>query len=92
MVESAPTDICGLDPNTANITVPATNAYRPVTGVIPARRAVANCSGTAIAANVSAAARSGISHDDRYPRNDGNNTNPAPNLRSLSGSVGCIRS
>ena len=26
IVESAPTDICGLDPSSANITVPATNA------------------------------------------------------------------
>ena len=37
----------------------------PVIGGIPASRAVANCSGTAIASNVSAATKSRIIHDDR---------------------------
>ena len=63
MVESPPTDICGLDPSNANTTLPATNAYKPVIGGIPASREVASCSGTAIVSKVSAATRSPTAHD-----------------------------
>ncbi len=65
MVESAPTESCGLEPSMANITVPAMNAYQPVTGGIPARREVASCSGTAITNRVTAATRSAVSQAGR---------------------------
>jgi len=61
IVESAPTDICGLEPNSANITVPATKAKRPVSGGMPASREVASCSGTAITSSARAASASGRS-------------------------------
>lgn len=65
IVESAPTDICGLDPIAANKTLPAMKAKKPVIGGIPANRDVANCSGTAITNSVTAASRSADSHDRR---------------------------
>lgn len=65
IVESAPTDICRLDPSAANTTLPAMNAKNPVIGGMPANRDVANCSGTAITNSVAAASRSADSHERR---------------------------
>ena len=62
MVESAPTEMKRLAPKAANAKVPAAKANRPDMGGMPASRAVANCSGIAMAASVIAAIRSPESH------------------------------
>src|SRR5215472_1595350 len=58
MVESAPADIRRFAPNATNPNVAATNVTRPIWGARPPSRAVAICSGIAIAASVRPAARS----------------------------------
>ena len=63
IVESAPTDICRLAPNTAIISDPTTKAERPVSAGILASRAVAICSGMAMATSVRPAITSPVNHD-----------------------------
>ena len=63
IVESAPTDMKRFAPNAANANVPAANANNPAIGGMPTRRAVANCSGMAIAASVKAATASPVSQE-----------------------------
>ena len=63
MVESAPTEMKRLPPTAAKAIEPAANAIRPVSAGIPARRAVANCPGKAIATSIRPAMASRISHD-----------------------------
>jgi len=58
MVESAPHDRKRLLPNIANASEPARKAKKPICGVNPPSRAVAICSGIAIAARVNPANRS----------------------------------
>src|SRR5207245_10804061 len=58
MVESAPHDRKRLLPNTAKPRDPAMKAKKPICGEKPPRRAVAICSGIAIAASVRPAIRS----------------------------------
>jgi len=58
MVESAPQDRKRLAPNIAKPSDPAMKAKKPIWGEKPPRRAVAICSGMAIAASVSPAIRS----------------------------------
>jgi hypothetical protein len=70
IVESAPTETIRLDPRRKNATVAATKAQRAVAAGIPARREVANCSGTAITRSVSPAIRSGAIHARWYPRTE----------------------
>src|ERR1019366_2729170 len=72
MVESAPTDINRLVPKVAKASEPAANAKSPHMGGMPTSRAVASCSGMAIAASVSAAIASPGSHEALSPRNDAN--------------------
>ncbi len=60
MVESAPQDRKRLLPNAANANEPAQNAKKPICGVNPPSRAVAICSGMAIAASVRPANRSWV--------------------------------
>src|ERR1700728_1052956 len=67
MVESAPTDINAFEPRRAKRTVPATKAKKPVMGGMPARRAVASCSGTAMARSMTPAPRSRVSHERWEP-------------------------
>ena len=70
IVESAPTDITRLDPNTAKPSAPAMIARKPICGANPARRAVAICSGMAIAASVRPAMKSGLRSARRQPAKD----------------------
>src|SRR6185295_18290980 len=58
MVESAPHDRKRLAPNMAKPIEPAMKAKKPICGAKPPSRAVAICSGIAIAANVRPAIRS----------------------------------
>jgi hypothetical protein len=58
IVESAPQDRKRLPPNMVKPTDPAMKAKKPVCGENPPRRAVAICSGIAIAASVSPAIKS----------------------------------
>src|SRR6201995_5987332 len=58
MVESAPQDRKRLPPSMAKPTLPAMKAKKPICGSKPPSRAVAICSGIAIAASVSPAIRS----------------------------------
>src|SRR4051812_40404854 len=58
MVESAPQDRKRLPPSMAKPSDPAMKAKKPICGEKPPSRAVAICSGIAIAANVSPAIRS----------------------------------
>src|SRR5256885_9565092 len=58
MVESAPQDRKRLLPSAANPSDPAMKAKKPICGGKPPSRAVAICSGMAIAANVRPAIRS----------------------------------
>src|SRR5580692_11264406 len=58
MVESAPQDRKRLLPSMAKPTDPAMNAKKPICGSKPPSRAVAICSGIAIAASVRPAIRS----------------------------------
>ena len=58
MVESAPTESVLWVPKAAKATVPARKAISPVAGGRPISRAVAICSGSAMAAKVSAATAS----------------------------------
>ena len=60
MVESAPHDRKRLLPNTANASEPARKAKKPICGANPPSRAVAICSGIAIAASVNPANRSWV--------------------------------
>src|ERR1700726_1472043 len=69
MVESAPTDRRRLDPKAAKARVPAMNAKKPICGGKPPSRAVAICSGMAMAASVSPAARSRFKFAAVRPRN-----------------------
>ena len=72
MVESAPTDIKRLAPKAANAREPAAKANTPLIGGMPASRAVASCSGIAIAASVIAAIASPGSQEALKPCSDGN--------------------
>ena len=61
IVESAPTDNGPVEPKTAIASEPTMNAARPAVAGIPASRAVAICSGMAIAASSRPASSSGPS-------------------------------
>ena len=78
MVESAPTDIKRLAPKAANAREPAAKANTPLIGGMPASRAVASCSGIAIAASVIAAIASPGSQEALKPRSDGNSQPARP--------------
>ena len=73
MVESAPTDIRRLAPKIANPSEPAAKANNPLIGGMPTSRAVANCSGMAIAASVIAAMASPGNQEARNSRKGANN-------------------
>ncbi len=60
IVESAPHDRYRLPPKAAKASEPARKANKPICGVKPPSRAVAICSGMAIAASVSPATRSRV--------------------------------
>src|SRR5450631_3252826 len=68
MVESAPTDRWRLEPKAANASVPAMKAKKPICGAKPPSRAVAICSGIAMAASVSPAAKSRLRSAAERPR------------------------
>src|SRR4029078_2220820 len=74
MVESAPQDRKRLLPSAANPSDPAMKAKKPICGEKPPRRAVAICSGIAIAASVRSALRSpvkSLARNDASDRNTG---------------------
>ena len=70
IVESAPQDRKRLAPNRAKPSEPAMKAKKPVSGVKPPSLAVAICSGIAIAASVSPAARSAGTELIRHPASE----------------------
>src|SRR5450631_4848780 len=80
MVESAPQDKKRLLPKAANASEPARNAKKPSCGVNPPSRAVAICSGMAIAASVRPANRSWVRNAIRYEISERNTGHafPAP--------------
>lgn len=67
-----------LAPNAANAMEPAAKANSPLIGGMPTRRAVANCSGMAIAASVIAATASPGSHEASNPRREANSQTARP--------------
>src|ERR1700761_997956 len=74
MVESAPQDRKRLAPSMATPTLPAMKAKKPICGAKPPSRAVAICSGIAIAASVNPAIRSpgkSAGRQDASERNSG---------------------
>src|SRR5436190_22599608 len=74
MVESAPQDRKRLLPSAANPSDPAMKAKNPICGEKPPSRAVAICSGIAIAAKVNPAMRSpgrSAARSERSERNTG---------------------
>src|ERR1700759_2893486 len=96
MVESAPQDRKRLPPSMANPTLPAMKAKKPICGSKPPSRAVAICSGIAIAAKVRPAIRSpgrSAGRHDASERNSGQDfslcaivspeTSPAGRLQHL---------
>ena len=76
MVESAPLDSERLLPKMAKASEPARNAKNPICGENPPSRAVASCSGIAIAASVSPATRSCVRNQGRYPLSERNTGQP----------------
>src|SRR5882757_4844731 len=80
MVESAPHDRKRLLPKAANASEPAKNAKKPSCGANPPSRAVAICSGIAIAARVRPANRSRLRNVIRYEFSERNSGQafPAP--------------
>src|SRR4029077_6054982 len=66
MVESAPQDRKRLFPKKANANEPARKAKNPISGENPPSRAVAICSGIAMAARVRPATRSHVKNRGRY--------------------------
>ena len=63
IVESAPTDICRVDPKIKMATDPAMKAYIPNSAGMFASLAVAICSGIAIEMSAIAATRSRDTHE-----------------------------
>src|SRR5215475_9066741 len=72
MVESAPQDRKRLAPSMAKPIEPAMKAKKPICGAKPPSRAVAICSGIAIAASVSPATRSAGRKAGRHDASDEN--------------------
>ncbi len=74
IVESAPTESRRLAPKRAKPIAPARRAKKPIRGGSPARRAVAICSGMAMAASVRPATASAPKSLARQPAKDRNMT------------------
>src|SRR5579863_216733 len=72
IVESAPEDKKRLLPNAAKASEPAIKARKPICGANPPSRAVAICSGIAIAASVRPANKSWARNCARYPLREPN--------------------
>src|SRR6478672_9121561 len=73
IVESAPQDRKRLFPKKANANEPARKAKNPISGENPPSRAVAICSGIAMAARVRPATRSRVKNRGRYESSERNN-------------------
>src|SRR4029453_528095 len=74
IVESAPQDRKRLFPKKANANEPARKAKNPISGENPPSRAVAICSGIAMAARVRRATRSRVKNRGRYESSERNNS------------------
>src|ERR1700738_2357855 len=72
IVESAPQDRKRLFPKKANANEPPRKAKNPISGENPPSRAVALCSGSAMATRVSPATRSCVTNRGRYESSERN--------------------